>query len=260
MNLQSNIIKLKNNDWYERQKIAGACVAQVLKTIDQTISEHPPNLSLLDLEAIAIDIIEDFDCTATFKGYKGFPGSICLSVNKELVHGIPSGYILQDGDVVKFDLGATYRGAIADAAATTIYGAPKSDQHIELINTCKEALYAGIKAMAIGKQIGCIGFAISKLVSRTRFGLITNYGGHGIGENTPHDLPFIANKARPNEGIRIQPGLTIAIEPMLTTGSTTTCTANDGWTVSTPDIGSHFEHTLFVGEDKIHIMTEWESL
>lgn len=254
----NNLINLKNNDWLERQQIAGKCVAGVLRTLHTMISDKLPNLSLKDLEAEAMLQIESANCIPTFKGYKGFPGAICLSVNKQLVHGIPSDYILQDGDVVKFDLGATYKGAIADAAATTIYGTPKSKQHVELINMCREALYQGINAIKIDKQLGCIGFAIHKYVtSRSRFGVITNYGGHGIDENAPHAPPFVANKARYNEGPRIQSGLSIAIEPMLVIGDTKTKTKKDGWTVTTLDIGAHFEHSIFVAEDKIHILTEW---
>lgn len=254
----NSLINLKDVSLFERQKIAGRCVAGVLKTLNQMVIDKIPNLSLKDMEAEAIRQIDLAGCTATFKGYKGFPGSLCLSINKELVHGIPSSYVLQEGDVVKFDLGATYKSAIADAAATAIYGEPKSIYHVELLRACKEALNRGIKAIQVGKQLGCIGYAIHKFVSNTRFGLIADYGGHGIDENTPHAEPFVANKARPNEGIRIQPGLSIAIEPMVTMKDTRTRVLDDGWTVVTDDISAHNEHTIFVGEDKIHIMTEWE--
>lgn len=254
----SNIIRLKSDDWFRRQAIAGKCVAGILKTLNQMVVDKTPNLSLRDMEAEAIRQLESANCTATFKGYKGFPGAICLSVNKQLVHGIPSDYVLQDGDVVKFDLGATYEGAIADAAATAIYGEPESKQHVELVETCKGALAHAIKAIKIGKQLGCIGYAIHKFVtSRSRFGLVTDYGGHGISENTPHDTPFVANKAQQNDGIRIQKGLTIAIEPMLVIGDPKTRIDKDGWTVTTDGINCHFEHTIFVSADKIHILTEW---
>ncbi len=227
----SNLIRLKDDNFLERQKVAGKCVAGVLRTINKIITDKTPNVSLKDLEREALRQILAADCTPTFQGYKGFPGAICLSVNKQLVHGIPTEYVLQEGDVVKFDLGATYQGAIADAAATAIYGEPKSPQHVELLKTCKGALNHAIKAVAVGKQLGCIGYAIHKFVSATRFGLITKYGGHGIDENIPHAYPFVANKSQPKEGPRIQPGLTIAIEPMVVVGDTQTRTADDGWTV-----------------------------
>lgn len=255
---QSAFVILKDSHWLEDQRIAGKCVAGVLKTLNQMIVDRIPNLSLKDMEAEAVRQIEAANCTPTFQGYKGFPGAICLSVNNQLVHGIPSSYILQEGDVVKFDLGATYNGAIADAAASAIYGAPKIKIHEELLSVCKGALDHAIKAIQVGKQLGVIGYAISKYVqSKSRFGIVTKYGGHGIDKNTPHAAPFVANKAQYNEGVRIQPGMTIAIEPMVVVGDPTPKTEKDGWTVTTAGIGAHFEHSVFVDVDKIHIITEW---
>lgn len=255
---ESAFVILKNDKWLIDQKKAGTCVANVLKTLNNMIVSHTPTLTLKMLEQEANRQIIEAGCTATFQGYKGFPGVICLSVNNQLVHGIPSDYQLQDGDVVKFDLGATYNGAIADAAATAIYGNAKSIQHIELINVCKGALNHAIQSIKVGKQLGCIGYAISKYVaSKSRFGLITKYGGHGIDKDTPHAPPFVANKAQYNEGVRIQPGMTLAIEPMIVIGEPQTKVEKDGWTVTTPGIGAHFEHSIFVDVDKVHILTEW---
>lgn len=252
----NQIVTLHDQDWFDRQLIAGKCVAKCLKASKQLIEEQQPNLSLLDIEAICAEIIEKDNCTPTFFGYKGFPGKICASVNKQLVHGIPSGYQLKPGDVVKIDLGATYQGAIADAAITTIYGKAQSQKHIELIEVCQDALYYAIKSIEIGKQLGCIGYAIHKYISNhSRFGLITNYGGHGIDEDTPHASPFVSNKERYNEGIRIQSGLSIAIEPMLVIGDVKTYTKSDGWTVCTEDIGSHVEHSIFIHNDSVEIIT-----
>lgn len=250
------LIKLKDTDWLERQRIAGACVGKVLTTLNKLVVENIPNLSLRDLEAEALRQIIDDKCTPTFQGYKGFPGVICLSVNKQLVHGIPSDYLLQEGDVIKFDLGATYEGAIADSAVTTIYGKPKSTKHVELIESCQNVLYEAIKSIKIGKQLGCIGYAIHRYVSsKTNFGLVTSYGGHGIDENIPHAPPFVANKAKQNEGPRIQSGMTLAIEPMLTIGSPQTSLSKDGWTVLTENINCHFEHTIFIQDDNVEIIT-----
>lgn len=254
----SSLITLKDDKWFERQKIAGKCVGSILSAINKIICEKLSNLTLLDLEEIAIKKFEEFGCSATFYNYKGFPGQVCLSVNRALVHGVPSKYKLQEGDIVKFDLGATYEGAIADAASTTIYGKPKSFQHMELVKSCKESLNNAIKAVAIDKRMGCIGSAIHHTVKKTRFGLVTKYGGHGLEYNTPHSEPFVPNKSQPNEGLRIQEGMTFCIEPMLTIGDNRTTLASDGWTVMTSDIGVHEEHTIFVGSDKIHVMTEWE--
>ncbi len=262
-NLSENmLVDLKDDDWFNRQSVAGKCAADCIKLGSKLISEKTPNLSLKDIEAACLEVMEQQNCIATFKGYKGssagpgFPGAVCLSVNNQLVHGIPTDYILQEGDVVKLDLGATYQGAIADTATTVIYGEPKKQEHLTLIQTCKKALDNAIKAVAVGKQLGVIGAAIHHTVKNTRFGLITNYGGHGISENKPHASPFVPNKSQSNTGIRIQPGLTIAIEPMVVIGDNRTRKLADGWTIVTDGVGAHFEHTIFVGNDKVHIMTE----
>src|SRR5574343_45177 len=133
-------IILKDEEWLIKQRIAGKTVAGILKTIRELLTSKTPNLNLLDLEAEAYQQLAAAHCLPTFKGYKGFPSSICLSVNKQLVHGIPKNYLIQNGDVVKFDLGATFEGVIADAAETAIYGEPKSFQHIQLLETCKKSL------------------------------------------------------------------------------------------------------------------------
>lgn len=257
MSFQSHdLIKLKDEDWLARQRVAGKCVSKILTTLRSMIIEKVPNLSLRDMEQEAISQLITAGCTPTFQNYKGFPGAMCLSVNKQLVHGIPSDYRLQESDVVKFDIGATYQGAITDAAVTAIYGEPKSLQHVELLEICQNALYEAIKSIRIGKQLGCIGYAIHRYVtSKTNFGLVTNYGGHGIDENIPHASPFVANKAKQNEGPRIQPGLTIAIEPMLTIGSPQTSLSKDGWTVYTENINCHVEHTIFVHNDSVEIIS-----
>lgn len=256
---EMSLVTLKDQKWFERQTVAGKCVGSILKNLNNIITSRSNNLNLKDLENEAIKQFKEWNCKPTFLGYKGFPGAICLSVNRELVHGIPKDYILQDGDVVKFDLGATYEGAIADAAATAIYGTPKSPTHTDLIAVCKGALDHAIKAVAIGKRLGCIGYAIHKYVNgRSRYGLITKYGGHGLDYEIPHAPPFVANKAQPTEGIRIQAGLALAIEPMVVMGDTNHRVSEDGWTVTTPDVGAHFEHSILVGEDKVHVLTDWE--
>jgi len=251
-----NLIILKDYVWLNRQKHAGRCVSNILKAFDQMIKDKTPNLSLIDIEQMALTYMRFYNCTPTFKNYKGFPGSVCLSVNKQLVHGIPNDYILCDGDIVSLDLGATYEGAIADAARTAIYGVPKNPEHVRLVNACKEALRLAIKSVAIGKKLGVIGNAIYKHAQATGFNVIETYGGHGIDYNKPHSEPFVANKANQNEGITIQPGLSIAIEPLLVIGSTKTKISPDNWTVTTEDINAHFEHSITIMEDGNHIITE----
>lgn len=253
----SGFFKLKGQDWLDKQRIAGKIAAQALMNLQSQV-ENKTTHSLLELNNITEEFITKAGGELTFKNYKGFPAGVCISVNKELVHGIPKDIKLQDGDVVSFDLGVTVEGAIADTAITCIYGTPKSDRHVELIKTTEEALMKGIEAISVGKKLGCIGFAINKCAKG--YGLITKYGGHGISWNTPHDTPFVENKSTCNEGIRIQPGLTIAIEPMLVIGDTYTYVDKDGWTVCGMGISAHFEHTVFIHENTVEIITDRSKL
>lgn len=251
----SGYFNLKGQDWLEKQRVAGKVVADSLSIL-QSLVEQGTSKSTLDLNKTIEDYIQDHGCTATFKGYKGFPAGVCISVNKELVHGIPKDYHFQEGDVISFDLGATYEGAIADSALTCIYGKPKSERHIQLLKATEEALMAGIAAVKIGDHLGVIGNAIHNVAKKYKFASVTQYGGHGLDWDTPHASPFVCNKAEITEGIRIQPGLAIAIEPMFVIGSATTHVSNDGWTVMTNDIGAHFEHSIFVHEDgSVEIIT-----
>lgn len=251
----SQIVYLKDDKWLKNQKLAGRCVSHVLKECGNIIKQKTPNLSLLDLENITLQKMKMFNCIPTFLGYKSFPNATCISVNNQLVHGIPSSYVLQDGDIVSVDLGATFEGAIADAARTWIYGESKSSEHIRLLKSCYNSLKAAIKVLEIGKPMGIIGHAIYQATKNSGFNLITNYGGHGIC-NTPHVFPFVSNKSQPTEGIHIQSGFTFAIEPMLVLGDSTTKVLNDGWTVVTGGIGCHFEDTVFIAENGVHIITE----
>lgn len=251
-------VTLKNDEYFDRLKHSGMVVASCLKMFKDLVDSKSPNLNLLDIESECVKIISSNGCIPTFKGYKGFPGSVCLSVNKELVHGIPKDYILKEGDVVTLDLGAhTECGVIADAALSAIYGEPKNKDHRRLLEVCKGALQCGIDAIKVGSRLGCIGNAIHHHVKSSGFKLIVDYGGHGLDRNNPHTQPFVHNKSDRDEGIRIQPGLAIAIEPMLSIGSNKTQKLADKWTVVTKDISAHFEHSIFVREDGAHVVTAW---
>ena len=253
----NGFVKLKNKDWLDKQRVAGKITAGALSLLEKEV-KNKTSLSLIQLNQLAEEYILDNHCIPTFKNYKGFPAGVCISVNYQLVHGIPSNYKLEEGDVVKFDLGATYKGAIADSAITCIYGTPKNKKHVDLINATKKALYAGIESISVGKRLGVIGNAIYKSVKRNGFNVITKYGGHGLDEGKPHAQPFVHNKSNPDDGIRIKEGLTIAIEPMLVFYNTDTRTLSDGWTVVTSDIGTHAEHTIFVHENYVEIITRRE--
>lgn len=252
--LTNGFFKLKDMSWLERQKIAGRVAAQSLLLLEKMVKEKT-ELSLLEMNDVAEKFIIDNKCLCTFKGYHGFPAGVCISVNEQLVHGIPTNYHLQEGDVVSFDLGTTYEGVIADTAITCIYGEPKKKEYVRIIEATEEALMKGIAAISVGKKMGVIGHAIHKSAKGNGFNVIEQYGGHGLDYNVPHAAPFVENKADPDTGFRIQSGLSIAIEPMLVPFDTSTKVMNDGWTVCTKEIGAHFEHSIYVHEDHVEIVT-----
>ncbi len=254
--LQNNgFFKLKDSVWLEKQRVAGRVASQTLQLLSGLVKERT-KLSMLELNAVAEDFIVQNHCFPTFKGYHGFPAGVCISVNEQMVHGIPTDYVLQEGDVVSFDLGATFEGAIADTALTVIFGEPKKPEHAKIIEACEESLMKGIAAVAVGKRLGSIGAAIYKSARGNGYNVINQYGGHGLDYDKPHAGPFVANRSTAEEGIRIQAGLAIAIEPMLVFGSTDTRVDKDGWTVWSQGISTHFEHSIFVHEDHVEIITE----
>jgi methionyl aminopeptidase len=251
----SNICILHGDEWLVKQRVAGKVAAGALSLLEQEVKSGTTK-SLLELDKLAETYIRDNGCIPTFLGYKGFPNSVCISVGQQLVHGICTDYHLQDGDKVSVDLGCTFGGgAIADSALTVIYGNPSSQQ-IKLLDACEEALFRGLSAIAVGKRLGCIGHTISRCAKGYGYGNIVQYGGHGLDWNVPHAIPFVSNKAELNEGIRIQYGLTLALEPMLTSGSVETWMDKDGWTIwCKADLVSHYEHTVFVHKNHIEILS-----
>lgn len=260
-NFNSNeICDLKDQNWLDKQRVAGKVVAATLSLLEQEV-KNKTKLSLIELNDVAEKFILQNNCEITFKGYKGFPAGVCISVNKQLVHGIPTNYYLQEGDIVSFDLGATFEGAIADSALTCIYGEPKSERHVDLLRVTEEALMKGIEAVKVGNRIGCIGNAIHRHIKNNGFTTIEKYGGHGIsmtenGEGIPHASPFIANKSNTNKGIRIQPGLVIAIEPMAVIGDSYTFVNDDRWTVTGAGPSAHYEHSIYVHKDHVEIISQ----
>lgn len=257
----NGLVCLKGQDWIEKQRIAGKIAAKTLlilkDLVESRCKENP-----IELNRIAENYITSQKASCCFAGYKGYPNGCCISINQQLVHGIANDVLLKDGDMISFDLGAEIEGVIADTALTCIYGEPKSEKQIKLIQATEEALNKGIAAIQVGKQLGVIGNAINKCAKGYGFGLIENYGGHGIdtdsnGKGIPHAFPFVANKANPNEGVHMQSGMCLAIEPMLTSGSTKTRIDKDGWTVwCDAEYSSHSEHSVFIHKDRVEIMTD----
>lgn len=258
-----NICRLHNDEEYLSDlRIAGRVVSSTLSLLKNYVV-NKNQLNLLKLNKIAEQYILDQNCSLTFKDYSQkhhlpFPAGVCISVNNQLVHGIPKDYELKEGDLVSFDLGATYNKSIADSAITIIVGQAKNNLHTELVNTTKECLYKAIDNIKIGNQLGVIGNAIYKHATNKGFGVITDYGGHGIDINKPHSFPFVQNKSLTNEGIRFQKGMVLAIEPMCCIGLTNTKKDSDGWTVCTNDYSAHFEHTIFIHDKSVEIITKNE--
>lgn len=248
------LVRLKDENWLEKQRVAGKTNAGALLLLEQEV-KNGTTKTLLELNQMAETFIYDNKCTPTFKNYRSFPAGVCCSAASKLVHGIPDSTKLEDGMKISFDLGCTFEGAISDSALTVIYG-ESSPAQTKLLNACEEALFKGISAIAIGKRLGCIGHAISNYAKNRGYGNIIQYGGHGLCWDFPHAPPFVSNKANIDEGIRIQKGLTLALEPMLVSGSTKTWTDPDGWTVwCESPIVSHFEHSIYVHSDHIEILT-----
>ncbi len=215
-----------------------------------------PGISTWELDKIAEEYILKQGAKPNFKGYSGYPATACISINNEVIHGIPSKKrILKAGDIVSIDLGAAFEGYNGDNAATFAVG-DISDEAKRLIDATRESLYEGIKAARAGGRIGDIGSAIQHYVEERGFSVVRDFIGHGIGTNL-HEAPEVPNYGIAGKGIRLMPGMTIAIEPMINMGLPGVKTLSDGWTVETKDglLSAHFEHTVAITADGPQIMT-----
>lgn len=216
-----------------------------------------PGISTGQLDKIAEEFIRSHDgALPAFKGLYGFPGAICISVNDEIVHGIPTPKrILGDGDIVKLDVGVQYQGMFTDAAITVPVGtiAPETQR---LIDVTERSLDAGMAQAVVGNYVGDIGHAVQQVVERAGFSVVRELVGHGVG-HLPHEDPQVPNHGKPKRGTRLQAGLTIAIEPMVNVGGPATRTLADKWTVVTLDgtLSAHVEHTVAVTDDGPRILT-----
>jgi methionyl aminopeptidase len=257
------MVTLKKPDEIEKMKRAGAVVADVLKLMRDIIR---PGIDTLSLDDAASDLISRESATASFKGYKAhgthspFPGSICVSINDEVVHGIPSkDRILADGDIVSVDVGAISSGYHGDAACTFAVGDSISPMRAKLMETTREALNIGISQVKPGHTLGDIGHAIEEWILSQGCGVVRDYAGHGIGRKM-HEAPQVPNYGKAGSGMTLRQGLTFCIEPMVVNGEEPVKSAPNGWTVLTRDgsDAAHFEHTLLVTEDGVMILTPWE--
>jgi methionyl aminopeptidase len=249
------VISIKSPAEIERMRVAGRVTAL---TIQRVVEQVRPGQSTEDLDRVAEKSIRSEGCTPSFLGYRGFPASICTSINDEIVHGIPSpDRILSEGDLLSLDVGAIYEGYHGDSAVSLFVGgrAPSEDA-ARLVKMTEEALYAGIEALQPGGRISDVGHAVESLVEPAGYSLVREYGGHGVGRAL-HEDPIILNYGRPGRGPVIKPGLVVAVEPMVNLGGWETRVLDDDWTVVTEDgsLSAHFEHTIAVTPDGPVILT-----
>ena len=215
-----------------------------------------PGVTTAELDRLAEDFIRKQGAEPNFKNYEGYPATACISINNEVIHGIPSDKRkLVNGDIVSVDLGAKFNGYHGDNAATFAVG-DISDEAKRLMDTTRESLYEGIKAACAGSRIGDIGYAIQKYVEARGYSVVRQFVGHGIGTHL-HEAPEVPNFGTPGRGIRLLPGMTLAIEPMVNLGNPEVKVMPDGWTVLTRDgsLSAHFEHTIAITPDGPQIMT-----
>ena len=247
------MIKKKSRDEIKRMRHAGHIVALVHKKMKEVIE---PGISTKELDDIAYHIIKSERAIPTFLGYHGFPGSICASINEQVVHGIPHEDVkVKEGDIISIDVGATYAGMVGDGAWTYPVG-EVSDKVKRLLKTTEESLFAGIAQMRAGNVLDDISGAVEDVANREKMGIVRQYGGHGVGHEM-HEEPFLFNY-RVGDKTLIKSGYVIVIEPMLNLGCDDVVVADDEWTVSTKDNkpSAHFEHTVLATDDEPLIITQ----
>jgi len=233
-------------------RTAGVVVSRIHEAVRQ---EAKAGVSLIDLDVIAAGIIEEGGCTPNFLNYHGFPANTCLSINNELVHGIPSKRELKDGDILSVDAGAIFDGWHADAAITFGIGEISSEAS-QLIDVTERALWAGIEMSRPGTRLGDIGHAVSQIAEPHGYGVVRDYTGHGIGLQM-HEDPQVLNFGTPGKGMKLKAGMAICIEPMFNLGTPETRVLDDQWTVVTGDglLSAHFEHTIAITPDGPEVLT-----
>ena len=234
---------------------SGRMLATVLHLVKAKVQ---PGVSTKELADIAAEELKTLGGEATFLGYQGFPDVLCVSVNNEVVHGIPKpNRIIEDGDIVSLDFGVTYRGMITDSAQSLIAGRPRQNNHIKLVEDTEKAMHIGIAEVHDQVRTGDIGAAVENFLKAKKYGIVRDLVGHGVGHQL-HEDPNIPNYGRPDSGPYLSKGMTIAIEPMVTLGTDRVVIAPDGWTVLTMDNAwaAHFEHTVLITEEGAEILTQ----
>ncbi len=247
------MIILKSRAEISTMRRAGEVVAAAIAAARDAVR---PGMTTADLDAVAARVIEGRGAQASFLGYRGFPATICTSVNDEIVHGIPGTRLLKEGDLVKLDVGAVVDGFHADSAVTIPVGEP-APEALKLIEATERALWAGLAEARAERRLGDIGAAVQTVAEGAGFSVVREYVGHGIGRSL-HEEPPVPNYGSPGKGYRLTEGLVVAIEPMVNVGSYATRLLPDGWTVVTQDgsLSAHFEHTVAVTADGPWVLTD----
>lgn len=246
------MITLKSKREIELLKEAG----HIVYLTHQYLRPHiKAGIKTKELDRLAEEFIRSKGATPSFKGYEGFPSTLCISINDEVVHGFPSDRVLQDGDIISIDIGACYKGYHGDSAWTYTVGEVSDDAKYLLEHT-EKALYEGIKQAKVGNRIGDISYAVEKYATEHNLGVVKELVGHGVGTSV-HEAPDVPNYGTKGTGPKIRDGMVIAIEPMLTLGSPDIYVEDNDWTVVTIDssLSAHFEHTIAITNDGVEILT-----
>ena len=250
------MIQIKNKDQIAIMKEAGRITGEALLVARENVRE---GISTYELDKLIREHIERSGAKPSFLGYAGFPGSACISINDEVIHGIPSKKrILVEGDIVKIDVGAFYKGFHGDSARTIPVG-KVSDEAQRLIEATEKSFWAGIAKAQSGNRIGDIGNAIESCILEYGYSVVKRYIGHGVGHEL-HEAPDVPNYGTPGRGVRLCNGMTLAIEPMVNVGKSDVRELDDGWTVKTADgtLSAHYENTIAITAEGVLVLTEVE--
>jgi len=251
------MIFLKSEEEIKLIRASAYILSETLGLIAQAIK---PGMSTKTLDKLAAEFIHAQGGQPSFRGFQGFPASLCTSVNEVVVHGLPSQYRLQEGDIISVDCGVYYKGFHSDSAFTFPVGTI-SQAASKLLRITKESLYKGIDQARAGKCIGDIGQAIQDHVNSHGYSVVKALVGHGIGRSL-HEEPQVPNYGKKGRGIKLKPGMVLAIEPMINLGKSKVVQGRDGWTIRTLDrkLSAHFEHTIAIGEHKTEILTTYQHI
>lgn len=246
------MIILKSPEEVDKIRRAGRIVAEVLQELKKQVK---PGMTTLDLDQMAEEGIRKRGGQPAFKGYRGFPATLCASVNNEIVHGIPSKRTLQEGDIIGLDLGAIVDGYYGDAAITVAVGAIRPAVQ-RLVQVTEESLYQGIEQMKVGNRLSDVSHAVQRHVEAAGYSVVKDFVGHGIGQAL-HEEPQLPNFGKPGQGPRLRTGMVLAIEPMVNMGKDGVRVLSDHWTAVTEDgsLSAHFEHTVAITEEGPVILT-----